>query len=145
MKLEEILENWKNDCKIDNTDLANESLKSASLHAKYYEMYTRENLLLKKTEHEYRQLLKTKTEYYRGRLSDTELNEYGWPQFEFKLVNKDDWETYLNADKDLINILLRVSLQEEKVNTLQDIIRAIHSRPYIIKNAIEFLKFSSGF
>lgn len=145
MKLDEILESWKNDCKIDNTDLANESLKSAALHAKYYEMYSREKLHLSKTEHEYRQLLKTKTEYYRGRLSSQELQQYGWQEFEFKLVNKDDWETYLNADQDLIKILLKVSLQKEKVDTLQDIIRAIHSRPYIIKNAIEFLKFSSGF
>ena len=48
MKLEEILESWSKDSKIDNTELDKESLKIPSLHNKYLKMYTSENLLLRK-------------------------------------------------------------------------------------------------
>ena len=142
-KLDEIIDSWKTDCNIDETDLAKESLKIPKLHAKYYEMYTRENLLLTKTEYEYRRLLKIKTEYYYGRLSDEELKEFGWQQFDLKLMRQ-DLDVYLNADKDLIEVLLRLSLQKEKTEALKDIIKSIHSRPFVIKNCLDFLKWTSG-
>lgn len=145
MKIDDIFEEWKKDSKIDETELSTESLKTPILHAKYLEWFSKEKLLLTKFENEHKQLIKLKTEYYRGRLSKIELEEMGWEQFELKLVNKDDYQTYLEGDVDLGASLLKISLQKEKVTTLQDIIRMLHSRPYVIKNAIDYLKFTSGF
>jgi hypothetical protein len=144
MKLDDIINSWKTDCKIDKTDLANESLKTPILHAKYYEWYTRENLLAIQTEHEYRKLYKTKTLYYCGKLTQDELDELGWAQHDL-LVIKQDLDKYIDADDDIIKILLKLALQKEKVDALKEIIKCLHSRPFAIKSAIDFLKFESGF
>jgi hypothetical protein len=143
-KLEDILESWKKDSVIDSTDLATESLKTSTLHAKYYELYVKESLLLSQKEIEYKRLFKLKSEYYNGRLSTEELKQYNWEPFQLKLM-KQDLDTYISGDDDVINTLLHVSVSKEKVDLLKDILKSIHNRGYLIKNAVEFLKFSSGF
>jgi hypothetical protein len=144
MKLDDIIAAWKSDCKIDKTDLANESLKTPNLHAKYYEWYTKENLLLSQSEHEYHKLYKLKTQYYSGKLTQDELDELGWAQHDL-LVIKQDLDKYIDADDDVIKMLLKLALQKEKVDALKEIIKCLHSRPFAIKNAIEVLKFENGF
>jgi homoserine acetyltransferase len=106
-------------------------------------MYTHENLAMYRTEYEYKRMFKIKTEYYSGRLSDEELKEYGWQAFDLKLIRQ-DMETYLNADKDLNDVLMKFNLQKEKVEALKDIIKSIHSRAFVIRDSIEFIKWSSG-
>ena len=144
MKLELIIEEWTKDCKIDDTDLSRESLKIPSLHAKYYDWYNKENLLLTKTEHDFYRLKKIKNDYYSGRMSQEELTEYGWDQFELRIM-KDDLDLYIKSDKDLQTVLLKLQLQKEKVDTLKDIIKSLHERGFLIKNSVEIMKYLSGF
>ena len=47
MKLEDIMDQWKQDASIDNTDLGEESLQIPNLHAKYMEIYTKEKKTLR--------------------------------------------------------------------------------------------------
>ena len=142
--IEEILEHWKKDSIIDSSGLSTESLKTASLHAKYYELYVRDALLLSQKELNYKRLFKLKCDYYNGRLSTEELKQYKWDQFQLKLL-KPDVDIHIFGDDDIINALLKISVSKEKVDFLKDILKAIHNRSFIIKNSIEFLKFSSGF
>ena len=143
MKLEQIIESWKADCIIDDTDLGNESIKIPKLHAKYYEIYCKEKLLLVKAEQEYYQVFKLKNDYYRGRLTKEELSEHGWEQFQYKVV-KEDLDAYIKADKDLQALILKSSLQKEKVDFLKEIINSLHGRGFQISSAITFLKWSNG-
>lgn len=142
-KLDEIIEEWKKDCKIEETDLSNESLKTPKLHSKYYEWYTKENMMLKKTNQDYYKLLKRKIEYFSGRLSQDELKEFGWEPFDLVLT-KQDLEIYINADEDLSTEKMKIALQEEKVEALREIIKCLNNRAYVIKNAVDFMKFSNG-
>jgi hypothetical protein len=142
-KLEDLMEQWKKDCAIDQTDLATESMKIPMLHAKYYEYYSKENLLLSKVEHDYRQLLKLKFEYYSGKMSDEEIQEYGWEQIDIKIVRK-DIDIYIDADPDVVTMLLKIALQREKVEFLKDVIKSIHNRNFTIRAALDFIKWSSG-
>ena len=144
MKLEDIFSIWKIDSKIDDTDLTNEAGKTPELHAKYYELYSNENLIYQKLEHDLNKLYKLKSEYYFGKLSTQELKENGWEPFELKILRQ-DIDTYMKADQDLIDMMLKIALQKEKVDTLKDIIKQIHTRNFAIKNMIDYLKFSSGF
>ena len=95
MKLEEIEAFWEQDSKIDRTDLDSESLKIPSLHAKYYKLYLREKVQLKAEEQVYKQFHKIKHEYYTGKLSKSELEEYQWEPFQFVLKN--DLQVYMEA------------------------------------------------
>lgn len=144
MKLEELIEMWKVDSgKLDLTDLANEAAKIPTLHSKYYEMFMLENLCLQKLEHDYRKLYKIKTEYYLGKLSDEEHDEYGWEHVQLKILRQ-DVDTYISADPDIVKLLLKNSMQKEKVDFLKEIINQLHSRGFLIRHAIDFLKWSNG-
>lgn len=142
MKLEEIESLWEKDSKIDRTELDAESLKIPTLHAKYYKLYLREKVQLKAEEQDYKQFYKLKHEYYTGKLSQSELNELGWEPFQFVLKN--DLQVYIDADKDVAERLLKLSVQKEKVQFLEDIIKTLNTRGFQIKNAIDFIRFTSG-
>ena len=52
---------------------------------------------------------------------------------------------YVDSDNELMKLDTRISIQEEKVEVLTAIIKAIHQRGYDIKSAIEWRKFTNGF
>ena len=56
MTIDEILENWQVDVKIDKTELGDEALNIPKLHHKYYQIYVKEKLILRKQESEMKQL-----------------------------------------------------------------------------------------
>jgi hypothetical protein len=142
MKLEEIESLWEQDAKIDRTDLDNESLKIPTLHGKYYKIYLREKVQLKAEEQEYKTFYKLKHEYYTGKLSKEELDQYGWEPFQFVLKN--DLQVYIDADKNIAERLLKLQVQREKVDLLESIIKTLNGRGFLIKNAIDFIRFTSG-
>jgi hypothetical protein len=53
-------------------------------------------------------------------------------------------EKYLDADTKLSGISLKIDYYITMQNYLEEILKMISQRTYHIKNAIEFLKFSSG-
>jgi hypothetical protein len=142
MKLEEIEALWEQDSKIDRTDLDNESLKIPTLHSKYYKIYLREKVQLKAEEQEYKIYYKLKHEYYTGKMSKEDLDEHGWEPFQFVLKN--DLQVYIDADKDIADRLLKLQVQREKVDLLESIIKTLNGRGFLIKNAIDFIRFTSG-
>lgn len=143
MKLEEIHDLWESDSKIDKTVLAGESLKIPQLHHKYYKIYSNERLVLKKLNSEYKQLKLAKFEFLTQGPNE-ETDEKGWELPAMGRVLKADVQNYIEADKDIINLSLKIGLQEEKVEFLESIIRSLNSRGYNIHTALEFIKFTSG-
>jgi len=143
MKLEDILSEWSKDSKIDNTELDKESLKIPSLHNKYLKIYTTENLSLKRMMHDFKNLERDKFEYYSGKMCQEDLNERGWDQFDHKLL-KQDIPRYLESDRELITILLKIDYQREKVDTVKSILSNINGRSFNIGNAIKWQQFLNG-
>ena len=41
MKIDEILNFWKEDCVIDKTEIGDEAIKIAKLHHKYFQIYSK--------------------------------------------------------------------------------------------------------
>ena len=95
-----------------------------------------ENLELKKKR---RVLL----EYYLGELDQEELKELGREPFYKKLL-KNEVDLYIDSDNSLTEQSLRVSVQEEKVNYLEAVLRQINNRGFQIKNAIDWNRFITG-
>lgn len=143
MKFEDIQSSWKTDCEIDRTELGEESLKIPQLHSKYFKIFADERLLLKKMEKEYTSLYRVKHEYYNGTLSYEELTENNWQPFSLRVL-KTDLHIYLDSDIDLQNLQLKIDLQKEKINFLENVIKSLIPRGYQIKNAIEWEKFKMG-
>jgi len=143
MNIDEIHELWSNDSKIDQDELAEESLKTPQLHSKYLKLYYSERLKLKQYDFKYRELLKLKHEYYNGLISEEDLRENGWEPNQLKIM-KSDIQMYIDADSDVIELLQRKALQQEKVDMIESILRTINNRGFQVKNAIDWIRFTNG-
>lgn len=143
MTIDEILELWKDDSNIDITELANEAIKIPKLHHKYYEIYVKERLLCKKYESQYKQLKLDKYEFY-SQGPNEESIEKGWELPAKGVLLKQDIPMYMEADKDLINMSLKIGYQQEKVELIESILKSLNSRGFNVKAAIDFIKFTSG-
>ncbi len=143
MTLEEINEMWAQDAKIDETNLGSESLKIPQLHNKYYTLYSKEALRLRKYKGDLKELEFAKYEYYTGTMSEEDLKEKGWKPNPLKIL-RTDVNKYIEADRDIINLSLKIDYHMQMANYLEDIIRQINSRNFMIKSAIDWAKFQAG-
>ena len=143
MKFEEIFDAWKSDSEIDQTDLGNESLKIPKLHHKYYMMLLAERTSLRKLEAQMKQLKLSKYEFYsQGHTEETK--KLGWELPPRGIILKADIPMYLEADKDIIELSLKIGVQGEKVDFLDSILKTLQTRNFLIKNAIDFLRWTNG-
>ena len=143
MKLEEIQEFWNADREIDITELANESVRIPQIHDKYLKIYIDERIRLKGLQFELTKLVRLKTDYYAGKLTQEELEKLGWEQFLQRLL-KNEISTYIEADEDVIKTKKNIVLIEEKCHYLDSIIKMISNRGLQIKSAIDWIKYKSG-
>jgi len=141
--MDEISEMWAKDAPIDETNLVGESKKIPLLHSKYYNMYYKEVLRVKKLKWEYKELEHLKREYFDGSIDEETLDEMGWKPFQLKVL-RGDIDKYIQADKDVIALSLKIDFHTANANFLEDIIKTIHSRNFVIKNMIDILKFQAG-
>jgi hypothetical protein len=144
MKLSELQEEWKRDSVIDELNLGRESTKVPTLHSKYITFLSNAKLKLRKAESEYYNTRRMKYRYYRGELSQEELIQYGWEQWQGNKPLKNEMDEFLNCDKDLIEFEDKIEYFRTIVYTLEQIIRSLNSRTWDIKSAIEWHKFSNG-
>jgi hypothetical protein len=143
MKLESIYAFWAEDRKIDRMDLGEESLRISSLHQKYMEIYTNEKIILRKLDTDLKVLKLEKYEFYtQGPTNETQ--EKGWELPAIGKVIRSDVQQYVEADKDIIQLTLKIGIQHEKVSLLESIIKNLSNRGFQIKNAIDWIKYASG-
>ena len=143
MKFEEIQKLWTSDCPIDDTELSKESVKIPQLHNKYLIFYSNEKLRLKELKLLFAGLIKRKRDYYSGRMTAEELEAADWEPFQYKLL-KADVQEYIDADENVIESKKLLSLHEEKVDYLEAIVKSLSTRGYLIKNAIDWKRFTEG-
>lgn len=146
MTLEEIQKLWTSDCVIDDTQLDIESTKLPAIHNKYLKIYSDEKLRLVRMDSKKKELQKLKWLYYTGKIDKTSLDDMGWEPFELdiKSRNKEDLNRFLESDRDLIEIQEKIEYQKEKINYLETIIKSLTNRGFLIKNAIDWKKFTMG-
>lgn len=143
MKLESIFEMWEKDARVDRQRLDEEALNISLLHAKYHKIYTNERLTMRKYEAELKELKLQKFEFYtQGPTKETV--ERGWQLPPIGKILKADANTYVDADKDVVNMSLKIGIQHEKIGLLESIIKTLQNRGYNIRAAIDYIKFTSG-
>ena len=143
MSTDDISELWAVDSKIDESNLVGESKKIPELHNKYYTLYYKEALKVKKLRYDYKELELAKREWYDGSMAEEDLRERGWKPYQKKIIRQ-DIDKYLQADRDIINLSLKIDYHSTRADYLEDIIKTIHSRNFVIKNIIDVLKFQHG-
>lgn len=143
MKLDQIYAEWEKDSNIDITELGEESLKISKLHHKYFQILTYERVQHRKLEAELKVLRLDKHEFYtQGPTKET--MDKGWQLPPVGKILRSDVSNYLEADKDIIDVSLKIGIQSEKIDLLKSIITTLNNRGYNIKAAIDWEKFKMG-
>ena len=139
--LSEIQSMWEKDSKIDPDNLHIDSLNIPILHAKYHDLYNNLILLRKKAEQQRKNIRHERYEYFSGK-ADPEV--YVENPFGKKIRDKDTMTKYLDADEKLSSSSLKIDYYDTMLVYIESILKQITNRTYQIKNAIEFMRFSSG-
>jgi len=144
MKIEDIIGMWQEDVKIDETELSRESLNIPLLHGKYLKHFSDERLKLRAFKMKQKQLQQRLMDYYRGDLNNPEdLAELGREPYPFKRL-KNEVSYYVESDSEMVQLNTKIAYQQEMVDVLEEIIKAINTRGYVIKNSLDFIRFTSG-
>lgn len=143
MKIEDIFTEWEVDSRIDRTELGNEALKIPQLHHKYFKIFTHERLVLRKYEAELKQLKLAKHEFFTMGPTE-ETHAKGWKLPPQGKILRSDVNNYIEADQEIVNLSLKIGIQQEKIELLESIIKSLTNRGFNIKAAIDFERFKVG-
>ena len=143
MNLEELKNSITKDSQIDSTELGNESLKIPQIHSKYLNMLTELRLLLSKLQHDFAILRLRKWKIYTGKASQEELESWGEEPFDLDIL-KTDVDKFMDADKSLIDLKLKISLNETKIKMLEEFLKSVNNRNFMIRSAIDWQKMMNG-
>ena len=143
MKVQEILDKWKIDSRVDASDLTAEAARIYQLHADYLDLWTNERLILKKLELQ-EKLLKLEKHEFLLQGPSPETKEKGWEYPVSGKVMRQDVDLYRDADKQYQDICSKIELQKAKVDTLEMILKAIGNRNFIINGMIKREVFMGG-
>jgi len=144
MRLTEIQEMWEQDSRIDETNLGRESTRVPTLHAKYLVYLSKVKLQLRKAESDYFNTRRLKYKYYRGEMTQQELEDNEWVQWQGNKPLKNEMDEFLQCDQHLIELEDKIEYFKTVIYTLEQILRSINSRTWDIKSAIEWTKFTNG-
>lgn len=143
MDIEEIEKMWAEDAVIDETNLSSESAKIPKLHSKYYKIYYRAAMKTYKLKADLKVLEKDKIEYYNGTMAEEDLKERGWQPNKLKIL-RSDMDKYIQSDRDIIDLCLKIDYYSGLSKFLEDILKNINNRSFLIKNCIDWQKFQNG-
>ena len=140
MTLEELQNLADKDLKINDTELDLESLKTPQLHNKYSKYYNKYKNLLKVAEQDLARITREKWEYYTGK---ADPSVYQAKPFDIKVL-KADVHIYMDSDPELQKADQKVAYLDQVIKYLEQVLRGVNNRTFLIKNAIEWKKFTSG-
>ena len=143
MDIETIKQMLQKDLHLNDAELDTESLRIPQLHSKYLNIIHDEKLILQSLKVKKRNVLREKWEYYTGKMDEDTLKAKGWEPFNLKIL-KQDVDMYIESDSDMINIDSKLFLQQEKVDFLQETIKAINNMQWHVRDAIAWRKFING-
>ena len=127
--------------KIDPDNLHTESLNIPVLHSKYYQIYNTLMLLRKKAEQQRKNIRHERYEYFAGKADPQVYIDNPFPK---KIRDKETMQKYLDADDKLSGVSLKIEYYDVMLKYIEEILKQITNRTYQIKNAIEYMRFSSG-
>ena len=124
--------------RLENLD--QESYKNQNIKPKWLEYKSRFELLKTQAHIKYTKLYREKWEYYGGK-SDAKV--YAAKPFDIKVL-KADVHIYMDSDPELQKADQKVAYLNQIVKYLEQVLIGVNNRTFLIKNAIEWKKFTSG-
>lgn len=143
-KLEELQELWKKDSQFDETELGRESLNTPSIFCKWLNIHSTLKLQLYKSISDYKKLYKNKLAFFRGELTQEELETLGWDYSGLIKRLKSESHEYVLRDDDIIREQNKIDYLQTLVEYAESVMKMINNRGFQIKNAIDWQRFVNG-
>ena len=90
-----------------------------------------------------KQLRLAKHEFYaNGHTEETRAK--GWIYPVSGVILKERVGSYVDADQDVVDLTLRVGMQQEKVDMLKEIVKSVTNRQWNLRCALDAMKFQMG-
>lgn len=140
MNLEDIMNEAEKYLRIDETNLAKEALETPTVYGRVLRIRTNESMVQRSLNYKLKKMYIDKREYYLGR-ADPQV--YKEKPFDLKIL-KSEVDTYVEADSEIIDLTTRIELQEEKISYLDNALKQISNRGFMIKHAIDFQRMLNG-
>lgn len=141
-KIDEILDMWKVDCKVNELDAGRALLDIPLLHHKYSTILYQCKRTLISIDIKLNKIKKLKREYYTGKLDENELKERGWEPFPYVL--KSDISLYMESDDDINAYVAKKRMYTEIISLCESILKELNSRTYQLRAFIDYTKFMAG-
>jgi hypothetical protein len=145
--LETVHKMWEEDSQIKENDLDITSIESSKLYAKYLKLFNIGRLTLKKRELELSELKQDKWRYFAGKMTKAEMDDKDWDYDPFKGSTKpmkSELNHYIESDKDIQHVQLKIEYSKIVANALEEILNNLRWRHTVIRNIIDWKKFTSG-
>ena len=140
--LEQLIDQWESDSKLDITEPGKEMIRIPLLHSKYNKYLALHNLAKKRKENELARMRKIKWMYYNGKLSQQELIDLGLEPFAFTL--KSDLSVYMEADPDVQVREDAVTVHEQCINFCVNVMKELNNRTWQMKEYMAWERFIQG-
>jgi hypothetical protein len=142
--IDQVLTEWKEDCKIDESKVNKELIKTPNLHAKYLDYYTYFKVKLAAAEKKYNILAWKKRRYFRGEMDKAELATNNWTQWTGLKPSSAELNQLLDMDSDMNDLGEVVAGYKTAVASCEFIMKSVGSRDWLLKSLIEYTKYLSG-
>jgi hypothetical protein len=144
MLIDDIINEWKSDSKIDSVELDTESLNISNLHAKYLAVKIKHNMKLKGLYLKRKRLLFVLNEYFSGNFNNpTDLSEIKREPCLTKILRAER-PMHIEADIDMLKIENSINMEKEIVGAVEEILKSLHSRSFQLSNAIKWRQIELG-
>jgi hypothetical protein len=143
MKIDEILEMWKDECELDITHLDRSQAEAPKLHHKYTRLLINESLRFKKLEAQYK-YIREERYYFLTCGTDHQYKAREWKLPARGNILKEDIKRYIESDEMVLEYQLKMAAQQEKLKLLESIIQQLNNRSFQIKNILEWKRLTEG-
>lgn len=144
LSIDDVQTQWEVDCQIDQGNLGECSSRIPLLHSKYIQLLSKARLQQRKALSSYMRLRRARIRWYNGELTQQELQQYGWNQYQGLKPIKSEIEKILATDELIIREEEKSAYMDTLVVVVESIMQSIKSRTWDVKNAIEWAKMQTG-
>jgi penicillin V acylase-like amidase (Ntn superfamily) len=76
-------------------------------------------------------------------MAEEDMKTRGWRPNSLKILRA-DVNKYIESDQDVINLSLKIDYHLQLANYLEDIVKQINNRNFMIRAAIDWARFQAG-
>lgn len=139
MKLDDI-QSYIDENRQVTDDISYEAKKIPIIHGKLLAMRSTEFLTLKSLQLDLKKVTFQRWLFYSGK---AETKQYKEENFDLKVL-RGDINIFLEADDNIQTIQSKIAVQEAKLEVLNEAVKAINTRQFLLKNMLEYQRMIAG-